>query len=354
MDLLYRTRAAKIAELANALARPPKASGPQASIIKACARIGGTGRLRGFGTDDDATVFEEAAETAGRYLGPHQLYVPFAMLTDRAMDTTPGSKGGFMVGVETQDAIDVLRPWSVTARAGITIDSGLTSGQALPRITGTSTPYWLGGSTQITAADLTIGENSVTAKTVGAIVTMPVQLARQSNAEAVARREIHSTIGGAVDKAVLAGAGGEQPLGITNTPGIGTTTGASLAQAGVVEMKRKVSAANADDAGVAFVSTPLIRELLEKRERATTGNGFLWDNDRVASRPAYATTDCPSASMICGFWPSVYLGIWGSGFLIDVDRSTHFNSAGLQVRVLVECDVVTLHPAAFCVADSIT
>jgi len=94
---------------------------------------------------------------------------------------------------------------------------------------------------------------------------------------------------------------------------------------------------------------------LEKRERST-GSGYIWDNDKIASRPGYVTTDMPASTMICGAWPSIWLGIWGSGFIIEVNPydSTGFKSGTIQARILVSMDVCILHPAAFCKAESIT
>lgn len=79
-------------------------------------------------------------------------------------------------------------------------------------------------------------------------------------------------------------------------------------------MKQKSATANADDARIAFLSTPAIRELLENRERVTGGGRFVWDRETIADRPAYVSTDVPAAIMICGDFGNVYVGIWGEGF----------------------------------------
>jgi HK97 family phage major capsid protein len=351
MDLLDRQRISRASELLADVARPRTTDRDhQPSLERAFSQVGASGRLA-RGTVE-ADFFGERATHAPRLLGERELYIPFAMLSERVMATTPGSKGGYLAGVDVQEVRDLLRPWSVSARVPVTIETGLgETTQVLPRITAKSTPYWIGESAP--PSDPTVGEASLTPRSVAALIAFTRQLAMSPRSEFAIRRELLRTVGTAIDQAVLAGAGGVQPLGIANTPGIGTTTGASLGQAGVVEMKRKVSEANADDAGIAFVSTPAIRELLEKRERAT-GSGFVWDRDAVASRPAFATTDMPTATIICGFWPSVYLGIWGDGFVVEIDPSTYFNSAGLVARLLIDVDVAVIHPAAFCMANSVT
>lgn len=189
----------------------------------------------------------------------------------------------------------------------------------------------------------------------GTLIDFSRQLSIQANAERFVRRELMGTIGTAVDQAILNGSGAEQPTGILSTAGVSTETGTSFAQANAASMKRKVSDANANDDDIAFIGVPSVRELLEKRERAT-GLGFIWDKDQVASRPAFVSTDVPSATMICGAWPLIWLGIWGSGFIVEINPydSSGFKTGMIQARILVSLDVAVLHPAAFCVSSSIT
>ena len=84
--------------------------------------------------------------------------------------------------------------------------------------------------------------------------------------------------------------------------------------AGCATLKRKNAEANVTDENIAFLSTPAVRELLEGREKATGGGKFVWDKDLVADRPASVTTDMPTATMICGDFSLVYVGIWGAGY----------------------------------------
>jgi hypothetical protein len=82
--------------------------------------------------------------------------------------------------------------------------------------------------------------------------------------------------------------------------------------------------------------------------------GFVWDDDRVASRPGYVSTDVPAGALICGAFEAIWVGLWGAGFTFSVDPFTSFRTGVLSARVLVDMDVVVLHPAAFNVATSVT
>lgn len=305
----------------------------------------------------DREAIEEFAHKAGiQHIDPQRPYVPFSALRD--LNKVTSTAGGYLVSAETREAVDILRPWSVTARAGIIIETGLVGDQAIPKTTGKTTPYWLSTElSELTPSTPTVGQIALTPKTAGASLNFSRQLSKQANADAFVRRELLRTVGTAVDQAVINGTGASgQPLGLLNTPSIGTQSGTSLAFSGITTMKKTVAEANAPDESISYLSTPAVRQLLENRERITGGVSFIWDNDRVASRPAFVSTDIPSATLICGAWEAVYMGIWGEGFIVEINpfEASNFKVGTIQARVLVSCDVAILHAAAFNVATAIT
>lgn len=330
--------------------RRNKYNGPRLSIARTI-----TDMSRETLHGEDRECLEEYARREGRPFDKQRIVLPFSEFRDLSKGTA--SAGGYLVATETTEAVDILRPFSVSAKAGITVETGLQGDQVIPKTTVKTTPGWLSTETsQVTASTPTLAQIACTPKQVGIVVNFSRQLSKQANAENFVRRELMNTIGTAIDQAVINGSGASgQPTGILNTAGIGTETGTSLAQAGCVSMKRKVADSNAPDEAISFIGTPAIRELLEGRARAT-GLGFIWDDDKVASKPAYVSTDVPSATLICGAWPLVYLGIWGQGFVVEVNPydSTGFKTGMITARILISLDVAILHPAAFCVSTSIT
>jgi hypothetical protein len=121
-------------------------------------------------------------------------------------------------------------------------------------------------------------------------------------------------------------------------------------------MKQQCASANASDESIAFVTTPEVRELLENREAATGNGGFVWQDDRVADRPGYVTTDMPAATMVAGDWADIILALWGPGFELSFNpyEQSKFIAGITTARVLVSMDVAVQHPASFCAATSIT
>jgi len=299
---------------------------------------------------------EEAARVAGVPFDPLRPFIPFNAVRD--LNVASSTAGGFLTaGTAAADPIDILRPWSVTARAGILIEMGLAGDIVIPKTSAKSTPTWLTNETaQVTPSQPTLAAAAVTPKSVGIVTAFSRQLSKQANAEAFVRRELMRTVGTAVDQAVINGSGtAGQPLGLLNTPGILTESGTSL-NAGTRTMKRKVAEANVDDARIAFLSTPAVRELLETRELVTGSGRFVWDGDRVADRPAMVSTDVPAATMICGDFANAYLGIWGLGFVVEINPydPSGFKAGTIHARIIASCDVALLQPGAFDVATSIT
>ncbi len=301
---------------------------------------------------EDREVLEETARRNGKPFDQQRPYIEF-----RDLVTAVGSAGGYLRPTEVREAVDILRPWSVTARAGMIVESGLVGDVAFPKVTQKSAPVWLSTeSSQATSSQPTLAQVAMSPKTVGAVTVFSRQLGKQANAPRIVGRELLHTLGTATDQAVISGSGASgQPLGLLNTTGVQTQSGTTL-NAGVSTMKSKSAEANVNDEAISFLSTPAVRELLEGRERATGGGRFVWDKDQVADRQAYVSTDVPTATMICGDWGLIYLGIWGQGFVLEVNPfdPAGFKAGLIQARMLVTCDVAVLHPSAFVVASSIT
>ena len=76
-------------------------------------------------------VTTAAALMLGQNWDPQRTWVPLSAI--RTMTTTPGAKGGYLVGVDTVTPVDVLTPWSVVASAGATMMHGLVGNIQIPR-----------------------------------------------------------------------------------------------------------------------------------------------------------------------------------------------------------------------------
>lgn len=315
--------------------------------------------LRNMANDRPRGSFEtellhDLAQREGRAFDPNRVRVPWALL--RRDMTAAGSSGSqYIVGTDNTVVADALRPWSVTVSAGINVMGGLTGNVTIPRTTSDATGQWLSSELDpISASQPTIGQVSLTPKTAAALVTFTKLLDRlQPETEPFIRAHLLRVLGQMVDAAVLNGSGASgEPQGLALATGIDTESGTSLAHAGTLAMQAAVAAAGAEV--TAWIGDPLARKTLAGRDRGTDGGRFIWDDDRVLGRPAYATQSAPANSLFAGDWRQVVLGSWGSGIDISTDAYTGWTTGAITVRVLATMDVAIPHPAAFSVSSSIT
>jgi HK97 family phage major capsid protein len=331
----------------------PSRKGPRFSLARMLDRMA-EGQLDGLEAE---TLQEVNLRRGNTFFDRQRVHVPFSLLAARDLSVGSASGGGYLVSTGNLEPADILRPWSVAARAGASLLPNLVGNAALPLTTGNVTVYWLADElSPITGTQPTVGQIAIVPKTAGALCTFSRQLALQGFAAEYVRRELLRTVGTALDKAVLNGTGASgQPLGLLNIAGIGSESGTSFSHTSACAMKQAVAEANADDERITFVTTPAVRKLLETRERAT-GSGFVWDADRIASRPGFVTTDMPTATMIAGDWQHVIIATWGEGFEFAVNPfdPTGFKAGSIQTRVMLSCDVAVVYAGAFRKSASIT
>jgi HK97 family phage major capsid protein len=238
-----------------------------------------------------------------------------------------------------------------------------TSHLTAPKGSSGATAYWLSDeNTVITETQPTLGSVAAAPKTVAAFCQLSHQLLTQAaNAEQVVRAELRRATGAALDAAIFAGAGNSgQPLGIVGTSNVGTFTGTSLNQAAARNAQADLAVAKAitDPAKVAYVAPPATAETLSTRQRFTGSDralweGSLWDGTLEGVR-AITSASMPAGTVILGDWSSVNLIEWAGGLVLEVDPFSAFNTGLVSVRLLLDCDVLVLRPAAFSVALSVT
>jgi HK97 family phage major capsid protein len=286
-----------------------------------------------------------------------------AQIAQRAMATTPGSKGGYMVNVENMGFIDILRNRSVATRMGARTLSGLTGNVMFPRQTGKATVTWQGGEgTSITATDQTLGQLSMTPKTAIAITDVSEQLLRQASpsAEQFVMADLAADIAiDGVDNAVINGTGGSQPLGIKNTTGI--TSGQDSATATYAKVLAFISAAGAVNAirgNPGFVTNITGAVALMQRQRFTSTDSPLWEGNALDGQlvkfNAMSSEQLASGNLIFGSWDEVVIGDWGVLELSTDTGGTRFNQAQVGIRALWMVDVMLRYPQAFVVSTNLS
>ena len=314
---------------------------------------------------------------------PEGLLVPFDLEADmgRANRTrrmmhrdlnvnTFGQGGAFVQTTILTPIIEILRNRMVCDRLGVQGMAGLEGDIAIPRQTGAATAYSVGESAALTISTQTLDQVLLSPKRVGAWNQYTRRLLLQSSVdvENFIRDDLMKVVAIDWDRIILNGNGaGSEPLGIMNTPGIGSIIfGGTATWAEIVSMETAIAAANADADGLAYVTTPTAKGRL--KAVAKTGVGvtsvvpiFLWegkyglDNSNDGEMNGYraaATNQIPNNQMLFGNFGDVIHALWG-GYDIIVNPYTLDTQAEVRITVNTFGDVAVRHPASFCVsADS--
>ena len=283
-------------------------------------------------------------------------FVPFDVQTrvSPPMNTTDQTS---LVGTTHLAAsfIEQLRNQSVVARLGARLLTGLVGNVDIPKQTAGSTFTWLAENGASTDSDLTIGQVSLSPKTIGGAIPMTRRLLKQGtpDAEMLARSDLIQGAALAIDVGALSGTGAAgQPLGIMNTTGINTQAIADLANgfptfAEMVGFETAVLTDNALMGAMNYVTTPAIQGHM-KTTFVDTGSGIRIQQDgQVNGYNSTATNQLSAKSILFGNFNDCLIGMWGV-LDLSVDTSTLASSGGIVVRAFQDVDVAVRHAESFC------
>lgn len=306
----------------------------------------------------EAAAFErECSEAAQQRNGkPSQgIMVPSDVLRgQRDLLVGTATAGGNLVSTDlrTGDFIDLLRNRLALANVGATVLNGLQGNVSIPRQTSAASAFWVGENASPTESQQAFDQISMTPKTIGAFVDYSRKLLLQGSidVESMIRNDLARVLSLEIDRAGIYGTGStNQPLGLTNTTGIGsqTITGTgTFAQ--YVEMETKVAVANADVASMYYIINATSRGALKTTEKSaggTVGNFALMD-DTLNGYPVVVTNQLGTNDCLFGDFSQMILGLW-SGLDLKVDDITGATAGTVRVIALQDLDFAVKQPGAF-------
>jgi HK97 family phage major capsid protein len=336
------------------------------SVCRAILAAGGDKSSAGFEAELSAGIAAKLGrETAG-------IYVP-TRLKAAGLDTKTNSAGGYTVATEVRDMIELLRNKAKVIRAGATVLSGLQGNLQFPKQATASTGSWVAQNpgSDVSDVDASFAALTLSPKTYQASTSFSRQFLAQStiDAEAFVRNDLATAHALAIDLAALNGSGSSnQPLGLLKTSGIGSvaigSNGGPPTAALITDLETAIADANADEAGMAFLTTPRMRGKLKKIGRLDSVNaGFpLWESgpngqgamngyqalvsNQVPSNLTKGTSSGVCHAIILGYWPSLLIGEWG---VIEVlsDPYTRKKAGLVEVTSFQLVDIGIRQPASF-------
>jgi HK97 family phage major capsid protein len=336
------------------------------SILRAAAHVYNA-VVQNFGilfhrfTGLEKECHDELVKQFGEPFSPSSFYLPRDITHARAMSTTPGSKGGYFVGVEQIGFQDMLQNASVCFSLGAPRIQNQKDNAVMPRQLTGPTFTWLGGAgSSVTATDMSFGQLSASPRTIVSLTELSEQLVQQMSpvSEAGVRRNLAKGLASGADQAMLVGTGGAQPNGIVNTPGIGSVSGTSLDRAKIIDMQTKANDQSAVLSARAqgYVAPPVTAALLAGRQEFTGTSTTLWQGSlaegTVAGVTARSTKSMTVGSLLYGDFSQVVLVEFGP--LQIAVNTADFNKALAAIRALWMVDVIVAEPTSFTLATSVT
>lgn len=290
-------------------------------------------------------------------------------------DLTVGAPtgGGNLVATQLLGSsfIDLLRNAMVLDRMGVTWLRDLNGNIAIPSQTGGATSYWVAENGAPTESQQTIGQMTLSPKTVGAFTDYSRRLLLQSSldVEAFVRADLAAIIALAIQLGAINGSGSNnEPTGLLNLSGIGSVAGGDNGLAPtydhMVDLESAVSIANADVGNLAYLTNAKVRGKLRKTQEFSSTNGkAVWTSGRergvgdVLGYDAHVSNTLPSnltkgtSNGVCsaityGNWADLVIGMWG-GLDIMLDPYSLSTTGAKRVIALQDCDVNARHVASF-------
>jgi hypothetical protein len=290
------------------------------------------------------------------------VFVPWRIM---GAGLTTKSSGGFLIGEQIPDLLDVLGALNVALRLGAQLIDGLSGQPLFPKVANPTVAEWIGEDpgTDVSQSDPSFQQVVPRPHTLQATTKYSKQLLRQSSLklESFLRRHLAGAHSRALDAAAIAGPGTESaPAGLLYINGVqveelGVNGGPITADA-VHNLEQRIGEADADAGQVAWATTPALKRVLKQTPRFTGAASPCWAGNTLLDNPALASTAVPNAltkesssdcqALVGGVWSELLICIWGVTEII-VDPFAFKRRNLVEITSWSACDIVCLRPEVF-------
>lgn len=318
----------------------------------------------------DAGFEFEVSEAARQQMGKEArggATIPLDVLK-RDLVVGTATAGGNLVATDllAGSFIDMLRNRLAVFGAGARLLTGLNGNVAIPKQTGSATAYWVAENNAPTESQQTVGQVTLSPKTVGAYTDIGRRLMLQSSVdvEAMVRNDLNAVLALAIDAAAINGSGtSNQPTGLISTAGIGSvaggTNGATVSWANLVALESAVAIGNADVGSLGYLTNAKQRGVMKSTPKISGYPQYLWENgdtpingykcgvsNQIPSNLTKGTASGICSAILFGNWDDLIIGMWG-GLDLLVDPYTGGNAGTVRVSVLQDVDVAVRNAVSF-------
>ncbi|MBM3887813.1 MAG: phage major capsid protein [Verrucomicrobia bacterium] len=322
------------------------------SLARVCRHLMGATDDVGF----EREVTQEMRKLFTGDSGRGKFVVPFAVLSKRATSLTESGTSSYSVGttLAAGEFIDVLRPYSILPALGVQVMSGLVGNVAIPKQTAAGSGYWVSEEVDITRLAPTLGQVTLSPKTVGAACDVSYLLRMQStpSAEQMVQNDIVRSVATKIEAGVFATGGAGSITPITSASGIAnpTVTAGTPTYAQLLDFQKAILAAGAASNMEKWaISAATWAKLMATYNDGTTKSYPVLDanTQRLIGFPYEVSENVGTNAAFLGSWNMVILGVWGGGLEIKADESTLSLAGGVRIVGLQLVDMAVRQGAAF-------
>lgn len=318
---------------------------------------------------DDGREREVEQEVRSKMPNPGDgMCVPLAALLParelRAITSSVSDTGDHLIATEiAAEVVNVLRAQQVTARLGVRTLNGLVGNLDMPKVSTTAAADWFADGAQITEADPEFEGISFRPKHVGALSSYSRNMLLQSSpdVEAVMRGDMARSLAAALDRAVLAGGGSDEPVGILGTSGINNAASGTASEIDDDDITNALDAIMEDNSMATGIAMHPTAATALKQLKDTTGqplrllSGYgtpnaMWDGSLpvavTTAMPALVDTQTP---VLAGRFSDALIGIWGPGLTVLANpySDSAYSRGNVALRAILTADVQVRHAVSF-------
>jgi len=320
--------------------------------------------------DYDKTPY---GEQANKELWPEREILMEA--TQKAQSAGVDTEGGFAVPEQfNSDFIPILLAKTVAGQLGVVFTDGFTGSPVVwPRIDAAAQAYWVAENVAPPESEAETGQISMTPHDLAALIPVSNRLLMQTSGrfETMLRDHMARIMALKLDLAIFKGIGAAgEPLGLSNTPGVGTTSWSGVTKSGASQtvtdklsaMVEAVDTSNALEGNLGWVAHPQVHGFFRESKDADGRPLFMAGDPERPSQPflhnyqILKTTQLASgatADLMFGNWADFMVGQWGT---LILDSSSQAGNAFFRrqtyIRSVMTVDMAVMHEASFNVATA--
>lgn len=258
--------------------------------------------------------------------------------------------------------IDILRNAMVLPQLGVNMLSGLIGNVAIPKQTGSATVYWVAEGVAPAESQQSIGQVTLSPKTIGGFTDVSRTLLNQSSidVENFIMSDLAANVGLGIQQAVISGdtavvaAQFDGLIKLIQAGGTvaGGTNGLAPTWDHIVALESLVAASNAESTNMAYLTNTKVRGRLKTTQKFASTNGMpVWDattqpvngyqaaiTNAVPSNLVKGTSGAVCSAILFGNFRDVMVGLWGATDIIR-DPYAMSSSGGVRIVALQDCDM---------------